>query len=52
MVSWDDADGHVVANLVNSSSEHTGYLALADFPSVTSNSVLYGYFSYFVDAEL
>ena len=52
VASWEDADGHVVAGLVNSSSEQTGYLALADFPSVVSNSVLYGFFSYFVDAEL
>ena len=50
--SWQDADAHVVASLSNSFSEGTGRINLADFPDVPSNSVLYGYFSYFVDAEL
>ena len=50
--SWQDADAHVVASLSNSFSEGTGQINLADFPDVPSSSVLYGYFNYFVDAEL
>ena len=52
VASWENADGTTVASLSNSHSEHTGVLNLAEFPAVTASSVLYGYFGYFVDAEL
>ena len=50
--SWEDADPHTVTSLTNSFSEGTGRINMDDFPTVPTNSVLHGYFMYFVDSEL